>query len=241
MSTSADGANHEERRASTQPAVRFDAVWLRRGEAAAALRGASFALAPGSFHVLQGGPSAGKTAILRMICLAEAPSQGMVQVLGRDVQALPRRDRADMRRRIGAALEPALFINHLSVWENAALGPRISGRRRADYRREVDEVLAWLGLAKHAREVPPSLGPAERSRLALARAVADAPEILLVDEPTQGRDPGESAWLFKRLDEFHQTGATVLLATRDLALATGRQVLALDDGRVNVADPDTAR
>jgi cell division transport system ATP-binding protein len=240
MSTSRDGANLENLGASTQPAVRFDAVWLRGGDGAARLRGVSFALAPGSFHVLQGGPGAGKTSLLRLICLAEAPNQGMVQVLGRDVLALDRRQRADMRRRIGAALEPAAFLDHLSVWDNAALGPRVTGRRRADYRGEVDEVLAWMGLAKRSRDLPPSLNPTERARLAVARAVAGAPEILLVDEPADGHPPNEAARLVKRLDEFHRTGATVLLVGRDPALAAGRPVLRLDDGRVSVADPDAA-
>jgi cell division transport system ATP-binding protein len=239
MSTSRDGATLGELGASTQPAVRFDAVWLKRGERAAILRGVSFALAPGSFHVLRGGPGVGKTALLRLICLAEAPSQGMVQVLGRDVQTLDRKEQADMRRRIGAALEPAVFIDHLSVWENAALGPRVTGRRRADYQGEVDEVLAWMGLAKLSRDFPPSLGAAERTRLAVARAVAMAPEILLVDEPAEGHSPNEAARLLRRLDDFHRTGATVLLAARDPAMAAGRPELRFEDGRMSVADPDS--
>ncbi|HXV01558.1 MAG TPA: ATP-binding cassette domain-containing protein [Caulobacteraceae bacterium] len=240
MSTSRDGANFERLGVSSQPAVRFDAVSLRRDNGGAVLRGVSFALPPGSFHVLQGGPRTGKTSLLRLICLAESPSQGTAQVLGRDVQTLNRRERVDMRRRIGAALEPAVFIEHLSVWENAALGPRLGGRKPANYRQEVDEVLGWLGLAKRARDLPSDLAPAERSRLNLARAVADAPEILLVDEPPGGHSAGDATWLIRRLDEFHRTGAAVLLVASDPTLAAGHHVLRLEDGRISVADPDPA-
>lgn len=240
MSTSPDGDIPKQLGASSQPAVRFDAVWLRRGDEAPVLRGASFALAPGSFHVLLGGAGAGKTSLLRLICLAEAPTRGVVQVFGRDVLALDPPEKAATRRRIGAALEPAVFIDHLSAWDNAALGPRIAGRRPSHYQAEVDEVLAWMGLARQADVAPAQLDATERGRLALARAVAGTPEILLVDEPPGGVAPAEKARLLKRLDEFHRTGATVLLATSDPAVAAGRPVLRLADGRISVIDADGA-
>jgi cell division transport system ATP-binding protein len=236
MSTSPDGAIPEELRASSQPAVRFDAVWLKRAGETPLLRGVSFALAPGSLHVVLGGPGSGKTALLRLICLAESPTQGLAQVFGRDVLALDRRERVSMRRRIGAALEPAVFIDHLSVWDNAALGPRVTGRKRGEYQGQVDEVLAWMGLAKQSDALPGQLAAAERQRLALARAVVGAPEILLVDEPAGG--PADRAWLLKRLDEFRQTGAAVLLATSDPSIASGHPTLRLQDGKVSVTDPE---
>jgi cell division transport system ATP-binding protein len=162
-------------------------------------------------------------------------------VFGRDVLALDAAEKVATRRRIGAALEPAVFIDHLSAWDNAALGPRMAGRRAADYRGEVDEVLAWMGLAKQADVAPGQLDPAERRRLALARAVAGAPELLLVDEPAGGVESPEMSRLLKRLDDFQRTGATVLLATSDPGVATGRPVLRLADGRISVIDPDGAR
>jgi cell division transport system ATP-binding protein len=241
MSTSHDGENREHLGASSRPAVRFDAVWLRR-PSATLLRGVSFVLPSVSYHVLTGAAGSGKSALMRLMCLAESPSQGVVQLFGRDVMTLGRRQRTDLTRRIGAALQPAVFLDHLTVWENAALGPRVTGRRMADYRSEVDEVLAWMGLSRKADVPPAALDVAERQRLTIARAVVGGPEILLVDEPADGLPPEAVERLLKILRDYRQTGATLLLATRDpdVARAAGRPVLRLADGKITL-DDDPAR
>jgi cell division transport system ATP-binding protein len=239
MSTARDA--REDLGASSQPAVRFDGVWLKRGDQPPVLRGVSFALAPGSFNVLIGARDSGKTALMRLMCLAEAPSQGVVQVFGRDVLALRRQERTTLRRRIGAALQPTRFLDHLTAWDNAALGPRITGRKLGDYAGEVDEVLAWMGLTKLADALPVALTVAERQRLAIARAVVGRPELLLVDEPHDGLDPAELTRLLKVLDEIHRTGATVLLATCDakVAAGAGRPILRLQDGKASHSDAES--
>ncbi len=183
MSTSPEPAPQEETSPSAQPVVRFDAVTCGRAGEGPRLRNLSFAFAPGSFHFITGPPGSGKSTILRVICLAESPAAGVAQVFGRDVATLSRKQVLGFRRRIGAALQPAAFLDHLTVWENAALVPRIVGRSRNDYADEVDAVLKWLGLAKLADKVPASLSAAERHRLAIARALANRPELVLVDEP----------------------------------------------------------
>ena len=237
MSTSHDSENREHLGATSQPAARFDAVWLRRSSGTA-LRGASFVLPAGSYHVLYGPAGSGKTSLMRLMCLAEDPSQGVVQLFGRDVMTLAGKQRTELNRRIGAALQPARFLDHLSVWENAALGPRVTKRRMADYASEVDQVLAWMGLAKKADARPAELDVAERQRLAIARAVVNGPEILLVDEPAGGLPPEALERLLKIMREYRQTGATLLLATSDpaVAKAAGRPVLRLIDGKVTLDD-----
>jgi cell division transport system ATP-binding protein len=240
MSTSAESAPQEDPGPAAQPAARFDAVSLKRGTQQPVLRSVSFALAPGTFHLLIGPESAGKTSILRLLCLAERPTSGLVQVFGRDVEALSRKETVSIRRRIGAALQPLIFIDHLNVWDNAALTPRVVGRRPADYEGEVDAVLKWLGLAKLAEALPGSLSPSERYRLAIARAVVNRPEIVLVDEPASGLDEAARARTLKCLWELHGAGVTVVLASRDetLAGASGLPALRLQDGRANLVEPD---
>jgi len=230
----------EEVEASAQasPIVRFDQV--RQGGETAVLRSLSFALAPGSFHMLAGPRGAGKTSVLRLICLADLPTQGVVQVFGRDVGTLSGKEASLTRRRIGSVLHPLVFIDHLTVWENAALAPRVTGRRPTDYVNEVNAVLKWMGLAKLVDALPGTLSAAERHRLAIARAVVNRPEILLVDTPDADLDGAEAHRALKLVTEIHAAGATVLMASRDeaFAAATGHPTILLQDGRATLSESD---
>ena len=235
MSTTPARQAPETADAQATPIVRFDQV---RGPAdETALRGLSFALAPGSFHVVVGPSGAGKTEVLRLIALADRPAAGVVQVFGRDVATLSRREAALARRRIGAVLHPLRFIDHLSVWENAALAPRVIGRKPAEYAGEVDAILKWMGLFRRADARPAELTGAERHRLALARALANRPELLVVDEPDEAMDAADRLRGQKLVDEIFQAGATVVAASRDEAAAAGRPVLRLQEGRGILVEP----
>jgi cell division transport system ATP-binding protein len=226
--------------APASPIVRFDQVGLAGGPGGWILRGLSFALAPGSFHWLTGG--AGKTSLLGLIGLVERPSQGVAQVFGRDAAALSRKEAMLARRRIGLVLEPLTFVEHLSAWDNAAFAARVTGRKPDDYAGDVNAILKWVGLAKAADELPSALGVADRHRLALARALVNRPELLLVDEPADGFDDAARQRAYKLAGEIHAAGATVVMVCRDeaFAVASGRPVIRLQDGRVNLAEPEPA-
>jgi len=114
----------------TAPVVRFDGVSLGGPGDTPHLRRLSFALAPGSFHVLTGATGCGKTSVLNLICLARRPVAGRVQLFGRDAATVNRKDICLLRRRIGLVFADDRLFEHLRVFDNAALIPRVVGRKR---------------------------------------------------------------------------------------------------------------
>ncbi|MBA3811674.1 MAG: ATP-binding cassette domain-containing protein [Caulobacteraceae bacterium] len=224
--------------APSAPVVRLDGVCLRQDGDRPILGGASFTLSAGSFHVLTGAAGCGKSAVLGLIALEGAPSMGRIEVFGRDTAALTREERPSLRRRVGVVFQDDRLVDHLSVFDNAALAPRVQGRKPAAYGDEVAEILAWVGLGASLDAMPGALSPGDRRRLAVARAVAGRPDLLLADEPTAGVDAASGRRILRLLAELNGAGATVLMATRDqgLAASSGAPVLHLRDGKVTAIE-----
>jgi len=230
-----------DRMAHAAPVVRFDAVTLR-GEREGEAPRLSFAMPPGSFKVLTGPAGCGKTAVLSLICLADRPALGRVWLFGRDTATLGRKDIANFRRRIGLVFARDRLLEHLTVFDNAALVPRIAGRPARDYAPQVAEILAWVGLGQKMDIPPAALSPGERRRLALARAMANRPEILLADEPTGGLDDEAALRVLRLIERINGAGTTVLMAPSDdrLAPAPGASAAAPRQGRLRVIDATDA-
>jgi cell division transport system ATP-binding protein len=231
MSTSPNAAAQPD---GAEEIVRFDAVSMRYGQGPEVLTSLDFTLAPGSFHFVTGSSGAGKTSLLRLIALAARPSDGRIALFGRDVGRMPAASRPALRRRIGVVFQDLLLLDHLSAFDNAALPLRISGRRASEYRGDVAELLAWVGLGARMDSMPQTLAGGEKQRLAIARAVVNRPEILLADEPTANVDHEMALRIFRLFVELNRLGATVLIAThdQDLVARSGRPVLHLDEGRL---------
>src|SRR5208283_5056206 len=139
-----------------------------------------------------------------------------------------------MRRRIGVVFQEFRLLDHLSVFDNAALAPRIAGRKPADYRSDVADLLGWVGLGERMHAMPPALSGGEKQRLAIARAVINRPDILLADEPTGNVDEAMAIRLLRLLLELNRVGTTVLIASHDTELVnrSGKPVLHLEEGRL---------
>jgi cell division transport system ATP-binding protein len=216
------------------PVVRFDGVAMRYGRGPETLSDIAFSLEPGSFHFLTGPSGAGKSSLLKLIYLAHKPSRGRVELFGRDVSMISRRDMPLLRRRIGVVFQEVRLLDHLSVFDNAALPLRIAGKKAASYRNDVAELLAWVGLAERMHALPATLSGGEKQRLAIARAVVGRPDILLADEPTGNVDNAMALRILRLFVELNRLGTTVLIATHDsdLMAHARRPVLRLDAGRL---------
>src|SRR5579862_9864421 len=164
---------------ASQPIVRFEGVSMRYGREAEVLKDVSFDLPRGSFHFLTGPSGSGKSTLLKLMYLAEQATRGRIEIFGQDLALLKRKDRPLMRRRIGVVFQEFGLLDHLSVFDNAAIGLRVAGLKPADYRGDVAELLAWVGLGERMHAMPPALSGGEKQRLAIARAVINRPEVLL--------------------------------------------------------------
>ena len=221
------------------PVVHFEAVGMRYGRAPEVLRDIHLTLAPGSFNFLTGASGAGKSSLLKLIYLAQRPSRGLIRLFGHDVATTARKDLPYLRRRIGVVFQEFRLLDHLSAFDNVALPLRIAGRRPADYRADMAELLAWVGLGSRMEAMPPTLSGGEKQRLAIARAVVGRPEILLADEPTGNVDPEMASRLLRLFVELNKLGTTILIASHDEALvaSSGQPVLHLAEGRLSDGVP----
>jgi cell division transport system ATP-binding protein len=219
---------------ASQPIVRFEGVSMRYGREPEVLKEVSFELERGSFHFLTGPSGSGKSTLLKLIYLAEEASRGRIEIFGQDLALLQRKDRPLMRRRVGVVFQEFRLLDHLSVFDNAALSPRIAGRKPESYRDDVADLLNWVGLGQRMQAMPQALSGGEKQRLAIARAVINRPDILLADEPTGNVDEAMGQRILRLFLELNRVGATVLIASHDMDLVarSGMPVLRIEDGRL---------
>lgn len=204
----------------------------------------SLSLPPGSFHFLTGPSGAGKTTLLKLCYLELQATSGTVEVFGKAAHEMSRDAVARARQRIGVVHQDCKFLDHLPIDENIALPLTAAGRDESAATDNMRELLAWVGLADHARALPPQLSGGERQRAALARAVILSPEIILADEPTGNVDWEMSQRLLSLLVELNRMGKTILVATHDLAIIRAAKslvpvrVLRIRDRSIQLAGAD---
>ena len=200
-----------------------------------ALRGVDLSLQKGEFVALRGPSGSGKSTLLHLIAGLATPTDGDVLVAGRSLTAMDANDRAKMRRRhIGMVFQFFNLLESMTVFENVLLPALLArpGRREAEERAR--SVLDLLGLAHRGKEAPAVLSGGQRQRLAIARALANDPTVLLADEPTGALDSSSGQEVLDLFRQLHESrGLSILLATHDetVAAAASRTIL-LRDGRI---------
>ncbi|OIO55157.1 hypothetical protein AUJ46_01765 [Candidatus Peregrinibacteria bacterium CG1_02_54_53] len=198
------------------------------------LDGISLTINPGEFVCLVGPSGAGKTTLLELLIGAQRATEGVVEVDGVDLRAIPAPVLQLYRRRVGFIFQDERLIPHRTVAENCALPLEASGWHDAAIQQRVADVLQILSLTTLANALPSDLSGGERSRVAIARAVIHEPMILLADEPTGNVDPQQSMEILKLFQQIHQSGTTVVLATHDSGLVETLQtrVVHLQAGKI---------
>ena len=208
------------------------------------LKGADLEVYPGELVGLIGPSGSGKSSLLHAAGLLERPTAGVILVDGADCSQLSDRARTRIRlKEIGFVYQFHQLLPELSALDNVALPMMIAGRTRGESEARASELLTDLGLAERLRHQPAQLSGGEQQRVAVARALANAPRLLLCDEPTGNLDPATSLAVFQNLHDLaRQRGVAALVATHNLELtAYMDRVLALREGRLEAQPPAPAR
>jgi putative ABC transport system ATP-binding protein len=198
-----------------------------------ALRGVTLSIENGEFTTLVGPSGSGKTTLLQLIGCLDQPTSGHVYINGKDVSSLNRNQRADMRRgTIGFIFQFFALIPTLSAYENVEMPLLLNGHTANERRDRVMELLSAVGLSDRANNRPDQLSGGEQQRVAVARALAPKPALILADEPTANLDTTNGAQVMEIMTRLNQeTGVTFVFATHDPRVVKfARRVVTLRDG-----------
>ncbi|HEY6779436.1 MAG TPA: sulfate ABC transporter ATP-binding protein, partial [Thermoleophilaceae bacterium] len=197
-----------------------------------ALDNVSLEVPDGSLTALLGPSGSGKSTLLRIIGGLEVPDEGQIVIHGEDSTAVP-----PQRRGIGFVFQHYAAFKHMTVRDNVAFGLTVRKKPKAEIESRVSELLTIVGLAGYAKRYPSQLSGGQRQRMALARALAVEPRVLLLDEPFGALDAKVRAelreWLRRLHDEVH---VTTLLVTHDQeeAMSIADRIAVMDNAHIEL-------
>ena len=219
-----------------RPLIRFDRVTKTFGSFTA-IDDLSLDIFEREFFALLGPSGCGKTTMMRMLAGFETPTSGRIELDGQDIGAVPPNKRA-----VNMMFQSYALFPHLSVWDNIAFGLRRDRLPKEQINARVDDMLKLTRLEKFARRRPEQISGGQRQRVALARSLAKAPKLLLLDEPLGALDKKlRQDTQFELMDIQEKTGTTFVIVTHDQeeAMTVASRVAVMDEGRVMQVDTPT--
>jgi putative ABC transport system ATP-binding protein len=222
---------------STEPALQLRGVrktFEAENAPVRALRGVDLDIRRGEFVALTGPSGCGKSTLLNLAAGLDLADEGTIEVAGEEITGLSEDELARMRRRhIGIVFQFFNLLEGVTVLENVALAAIIAGRKRRLAETRARDLLDLLGLSDKHNAVPGVLSGGQRQRLAIARALANEPTLVLADEPTGALDSDGGQEVIELLRRLHAGGQTILLVTHDHAVAdAAERVVRMLDGRI---------
>jgi len=212
-------------------------MW-KRYSATVVLREINLTVKNGEFVSIRGKSGVGKTTLLKIIGLLEPPSEGEVRLFGKNVHKISDDEKSNIRlNHMGFIFQFFNLIPSLTVLENVELPLALAGISKRERREKALKLLKYFDLANLAKRFPETLSGGERQRIAVIRALANNPKIILADEPTSSLDDENSGLLIKLLSSINrEEKVTIVLTTTDLyeKLPTSRDYL-LKDGNLHEA------
>ena len=214
--------------------IEFAEVSKRYPNGQDALKKVNLKIDSGEMAFLTGHSGAGKSTMLKLICLMERATSGQVIINGKNFNRLKSRKIPSVRRDIGMIFQDHRLLFDRSVFDNVALPLMIAGYPHREIGRRVRAALDKVGLLSKEKNTPIMLSGGEQQRVGIARAVVNKPPLLLADEPTGNLDPELSAEIMKLFEQFNQVGVSLLIASHDLSLLAkmNYRTLVMKDGQL---------
>lgn len=199
-----------------------------------ALRGVDLDVARGEMVAVMGPSGCGKSTLLSVLAGLESLDEGTVEIDGERLESRSETWLAEFRRRhVGIVFQFFHLVDGVTALDNVALAAQLAGTRRKAATTRARDLLDLLGLGDRAEQVPAVLSGGQRQRLAIARALANSPTLLLADEPTGALDSAGGAEVVELFHRLHADGQTIVLVTHSPEVAAGAErVVAMRDGRL---------
>lgn len=199
-----------------------------------ALRGADLVIGRGEFVAVMGPSGCGKSTLLNIVAGLDVPDEGEVSVAGESLIGRNESELAMMRRKhVGIVFQFFNLLEGMSALENVVMPALIAGTKRKAAETRARDLLDLLGIGDKARQAPTALSGGQRQRLAIARALANEPTLVLADEPTGALDSEGGEEVLELFSRLHSGGQTILLVTHDQPVADAAQrIVRMRDGRV---------
>ncbi len=199
-----------------------------------AISDVSLTVAMGEMFFLIGMSGAGKTTLLKLLCNMEAPTNGLIEIGGHNIHRTRGKHLARLRQKIGVAYQDFKLLSDRTVAENIAISMEVSYKKPQHIRRRVIDLLDQLDLADKHSTLTRELSRGEQQRVTLARAVANSPTLILVDEPTGNLDSTTTERVMELLTKCNKSGATVVIATHDHSIyrQTQHRIMELQHGKL---------
>jgi cell division transport system ATP-binding protein len=203
-----------------------------------ALDNVSMSVARGELLYIIGQSGAGKTTLLKLISSMEPPSNGLIEISGIPVEKVRGNKLARLRQKIGVAYQDFKLLNDRTAAENIAISMEVSYKKPNIIANRVRNLLDQLGLSDKHDTITGELSRGEQQRVTLARAVANSPTMVLVDEPTGNLDALTTQRVINVLKNAHISGATVIVATHDESIYSNshHRVIELQRGKMRLVN-----
>jgi cell division transport system ATP-binding protein len=214
--------------------VEFRGVTKRYDSGDTGLERATFAIDRQEFVFLVGSTGSGKSTIMRLLIKELDPSEGVIRVAGRSLDEIERKRVPYYRRNVGVVFQDFKLLPTRTVYDNIAYALQVTGASRKQIRAALPDILRLTGLSTKLHNYPHQLSGGEQQRVAVARAFASHPPLLLADEPTGNLDPDTSIGIMQLLYRINRAGTTVIVATHDNEMVDKmrRRVIELKRGRI---------